>query len=54
MNEGIDVGAIIRRTFQIYVDQAPVLMPAAAVVFAISGIFGVLLIAASPGLASSR
>jgi hypothetical protein len=47
----IDVGAIIRRTFQIYVDQAPVLMPAAAVVFVISGIFGVLLIAASPGLA---
>jgi hypothetical protein len=52
MNTGsIDVGEIIRRTFQIYVDQAPVLMPAAAVVFVISGIFGVLLIAASPGLA---
>jgi hypothetical protein len=47
----IDVGAIIRRTFQIYVDQASVLMPAAAVVFAISGVFGVLLIAASSGLA---
>jgi hypothetical protein len=47
----IDVGAIIRRTFQIYVDQAPVLMPAAAVVFVISGVFGVLLIAASKGLA---
>ena len=46
-----DVGAIIRRTFQIYVDQASVLMPTAAVVFVISGIFGVLLIAASPGLA---
>lgn len=51
LNNSIDVGAIIRRTFQIYVDQAPVLMPAAAVVFVISGIFGVLLIAASPGLA---
>ncbi len=51
MNTGIDVGAIIRRTFQIYVDQAPVLMPAAAVVFVISSVFGVLLIAASPGLA---
>jgi hypothetical protein len=51
LNGSIDVGAIIRRTFQIYVDQASVLMPAAAVVFVISGIFGVLLIAASPGLA---
>jgi hypothetical protein len=47
----IDVGAVIRRTFQIYVDQAPVLMPAAAVVFAISAVFGVLLVAASPALA---
>jgi ABC-type multidrug transport system fused ATPase/permease subunit len=47
----IDVGAIVRRTFEIYVDQASVLMPAAAVVFVISGIFGVLLIAASPALA---
>ena len=51
MTNSIDVGAIIRRTFQIYVDQAPVLMPAAAVVFVISSVFGVLLIAASPGLA---
>jgi hypothetical protein len=47
----VDVGAIVRRTFEIYVDQASVLMPAAAVVFVISGIFGVLLIAASPALA---
>lgn len=45
------MGGIIRRTFQIYVDQASVLMPAAAVVFVISGILGVLLIAASKGLA---
>src|ERR1700733_5186932 len=51
MNTGsINVGEIIRRTFQIYVDQAPVLMPAAAVVFVISSVFGVLLIAASAGL----
>lgn len=49
--DSIDVGEIIRRTFQIYVDQAPVLMPAAAVVFVISSVFGVLLIAASAGLA---
>jgi hypothetical protein len=51
MNQSIDVGAVIRRTFQIYVDQASVLMPAAAVVFAISGILSVVLIAASPALA---
>jgi hypothetical protein len=51
MNTGsIDVGEIIRRTFQIYVDQAPVLMPAAAVVFAISGILRVVLTTASPAL----
>jgi hypothetical protein len=51
VNPQVDVGAVIRRTFQIYVDQASVLMPAAAVVFVISGILSVLLIAASPGLA---
>ncbi len=51
MNSKIDVGAVISRTFQIYVDQAAVLMPAAAVVFVISGILSVLLIVASPGLA---
>ncbi|HWX44555.1 MAG TPA: hypothetical protein VNY52_04445 [Solirubrobacteraceae bacterium] len=51
MNGAIDVGAIIRRVFQIYVDQASVLMPAAAVVFAITGVFSILLVAASPGLA---
>lgn len=50
MSTPIDVGAIVRRTFQIYVDQASVLMPAAAVVFVISGVLGVLLIAASPAL----
>jgi Uncharacterised protein family (UPF0259) len=47
----IDVGAIISRTFQIYVDQASVLMPAAAVVFAISGVLRIALTAASPALA---
>jgi uncharacterized membrane protein len=47
----VDVGAVVRRTFEIYVDQASVLMPAAAVVFVISGVFGILLIAASPALA---
>jgi hypothetical protein len=46
----VDVGAVVRRTFQIYVDQASVLMPAAAVVFVISGILTALLVAASPAL----
>jgi uncharacterized membrane protein len=46
----VDVGAVISRTFRIYVDQASVLMPAAAVVFVISGILTALLFAASPAL----
>jgi hypothetical protein len=46
----VDAGEVIRRTFQIYVDQAPVLMPAAAVVFLISGVLTELLVAASPAL----
>jgi hypothetical protein len=46
----VDVGAVVRRTFQIYVDQASVLMPAAAVVFVISGILTAVLVAASPAL----
>jgi hypothetical protein len=51
MGGKLDVGAVINRVFQIYVDQASVLMPAAAVVFVISGIIGQLLIAASAALA---
>lgn len=50
MTRSIDVGEAIRRTFRIYVDQAPVLMPTAAVVFAISGVLRVVLAAASPAL----
>jgi hypothetical protein len=50
MNSSIDVGSVIRRTFDIYVDQASVLLPAAAVVFVIEGILSALLIAASPAL----
>jgi hypothetical protein len=42
---------VIRRVFSIYVDQASVLMPAAAVVFVFTGIIAALLVAASPGLA---
>jgi hypothetical protein len=37
--------------FRIYVDQAPVLMPAAAVVFAFTGVLTGVLAAASPSLA---
>lgn len=50
MNNSIDAGAVIQRTFQIYVDQSPVLMPAAAVVFIFTGILGRILIAASSNL----
>ena len=51
MTERLDVGAVIRRVFDIYVDQAPVLLPAAAVVFVITGIVTALLVAAAPVLA---
>ncbi|MGO9759827.1 MAG: YciC family protein [Solirubrobacteraceae bacterium] len=51
MQNRIDVGGVIRRVFQIYVDQASVLMPAAAVVFVFTGIIAALLVAASPALA---
>ncbi len=43
--------SLIRRVFDIYVDQASVLMPAAAVVFVITGIVSALLVAASSALA---
>jgi hypothetical protein len=39
----LDVGAVIRRVWSIYVDQAPVLMPAAAAVFVVTGIVAALL-----------
>jgi hypothetical protein len=42
---------VIRRVFDIYVDQASVLMPAAAVVFVFTGILTELLIVASSALA---
>jgi hypothetical protein len=51
MQGRLEVGAVIRRVFDIYVDQASVLMPAAAVVFVFTGIISALLVAASPGLA---
>jgi ABC-type multidrug transport system fused ATPase/permease subunit len=50
MQGRLDVGAVIRRVFDIYVDQASVLMPAAAVVFVFTGIIAAVLVVASPGL----
>jgi hypothetical protein len=49
MNRSIDVGAVIRRVFAIYVEEAAVLMPAAAAVFVVTGILRELLVAAGPG-----
>jgi Uncharacterised protein family (UPF0259) len=51
MSERLDVGVVIRRVFDIYVDQAPVLLPASAAVFVVTGIVTALLVAAAPGLA---
>ncbi len=51
MQRQLDVGGVIRRVFEIYVDQAPVLMPVAAAVFVVSGILAEVLEAAGPGLA---
>ncbi len=51
MNPQLDAGRVVRKVFQIYVDQAPVLMPAAAVVFVFSGIVAELLYEAASGLA---
>jgi Uncharacterised protein family (UPF0259) len=51
MQRRLDGWAVIRRVFGIYVDQAPVLMPAAAVLFVFTGILADLLVVASPGLA---
>lgn len=51
MSGSLDVGAVIRRVFDIYVDQAPVLMPAAAVVFVFTGILTAALVTAAPALA---
>lgn len=41
----LDVGAVIRRVFEIYVQQASVLMPTAAAVFVVTGILTELLVA---------
>ncbi len=51
MQRSVDVGGVVRRVLNIYVDQAAVLMPAAAVVFVFTGIIAALLVVASPALA---
>jgi hypothetical protein len=45
MQQRLDMGAVIRQVWSIYVDQAPVLMPAAAAVFVVTGIAAALLAA---------
>jgi hypothetical protein len=50
VDRSLNVGEIIGRTFNIYVEQASVLLPAAAVVFVLSGILTALLIVVSPAL----
>jgi hypothetical protein len=51
MQPQLDVSGVVRRVFEIYVDQAPVLMPAAAVVFVFTGIVATLLVTTSASLA---
>jgi Uncharacterised protein family (UPF0259) len=51
MSDRLSVGGVIRRVFDIYVDQASVLLPASAVVFVITGILSAVLVAAASGLA---
>jgi hypothetical protein len=48
MNRSIDIGSVISRTFQIYADQASVLLPAAAVVFVAVGVISALLVVIAP------
>jgi hypothetical protein len=50
MSAPLDVGGVIRRVFSIYVEEASVLMPAAAVVFVFTGILRTVLVASSPAL----
>jgi hypothetical protein len=51
MNDRLNSGAVISKVLEIYVDQAPVLMPAAAVVFVFTGILSTVLVKANAGLA---
>jgi len=49
MQARVDIGAVIDRVFRTYVDQAPVLMPAAAVVFVFTGVLSSVLRTAGTG-----
>ncbi len=49
MSRPIEIGAVIRRVFRIYVDEAPVLMPAAAVVYVITGILTTVIASSGSG-----
>src|SRR5258708_19119894 len=46
----LDVGGVLGKVWKIYVDQAPVLMPAAAVVFVFAGILSAVLLKPGAGL----
>jgi hypothetical protein len=50
MKRSIDIGEVISRTFNIYVDQAAVLLPAAAIVFIGVGVISALLVVIAPVL----
>jgi hypothetical protein len=46
----LDVGGVVGKVWRIYVDEAPVLMPAAAVVFVFTGIISTVLLRSGSGL----
>jgi hypothetical protein len=48
MNRNISVGSVISEVFEIYRDQAAVLLPAALLVFAIEGLLSGVLVAINP------
>lgn len=52
MQARLDVGGVIGRVWKIYVDQAPVLMPAAAAVFVVTGILSAVLAASGSFVAA--
>lgn len=51
MQARLDVGGVISRVWSIYVEEAAVLMPAAAAVFVVTGVVSAVLVLASPVLA---
>lgn len=51
MTGSLEVGEVVRRVFAIYIEQAAILFPAAAVVFVIGGLVANLIVYAAPGLA---